>query len=101
MRVVNMGYDTIITAISCILLGVLFIWFLIKDNDSALLVSLGYGLISYWLMFFGILFSVRGKWSRLYLTGGILKFYFVKPLELPKLYQIMEAVENWTSNKER
>ena len=28
-------------------------------------------------------------------------YYLVKPAEVPKLYQLMEMVENWTASKGR
>lgn len=96
IRVVNRGYGPIINAITFFLSGVLLVWCAFIDDASAFLAPFGGVLIG-----LAINFCARCKWSKLYLTGDILQFYFVKPAELPKLYQIMEAVENWTASKGR
>lgn len=36
---------------------------------------------------------------QLFLTPDVTQFFFVKSEEVPKLFQMMEMVENWTANK--
>ena len=38
---------------------------------------------------------------KLFLTPDVTMYYLVKPAEVPKLYQLMEMVENWTASKGR
>lgn len=41
------------------------------------------------------------NWRKLFLTPDVTQFFFVKSEEVPKLFQMMEMVENWTASKGR
>ena len=106
MRVVAMGYEFLFWAIALFLLG---------------LISLGLGVVvaaiscsgaTFFQIFISFLTSVllirsgaffwrMRNWRKLFLTPDVTQFFFVKSTEVPKLYQLMEMVENWTASKGR
>lgn len=108
MRVVAMGYEFLFWAIALFLLGLIslgvvvaaisgsgatffqiFIFFLTSFLTSVLLILCG---AFFWRM---------RNWRKLFLTPDVTMYYLVKPAEVPKLYQLMEMVENWTASKGR
>ena len=102
MRVVSMGYCFLFIAIFSFLIGLISMGVAVAAT-----IGLG-GALSGVLFLLGVvlIFSGVSSWRmrncrQLFLTPDVTQFFFVKSEEVPKLFQMMEMVENWTSSKER
>ena len=102
MRVVSMGYCFLFIAIFSFLIGLISMGVAVAAT-----IGLG-GALSGVLFLLGVvlIFSGVSSWRmrncrQHFLTPDVTQFFLVKPEEVPKLYQLMEMVENWTANKER
>lgn len=101
MRVVAMGCNFLLAAIASFILA---------------LVTLGLAIVAiaeFGDFIFGIcpllmcvvsIYTGISAWRmrncrQLFLTPDVTQFFFVKSEEVPKLFQLMEMVENWTANK--
>ena len=100
MRVEAWGSGILLVSFICFLLGLFMV-------SSTLFMTMESGALSP-LSLLGAILIVAGFWRlakskyrKLYLVVGCGQFFLVKPEEVPKLYQLMEMVENWTANKER
>lgn len=102
MRVVSMGYSFLFIAIFSFLIGLI-------SMGVAVAATIGLGgalsgvlfLLGVVLIFSGVSFWRMRNCRQLFLTPDVTQFFLVKPAEVPKLFQMMEMVENWSANKER
>lgn len=107
MRVVSMGYSFLFIAIFSFLIGLISMGVAAMGVAVAATIGLGGALsgvlflLGVVLIFSGVSFWRMRNCRQLFLTPDVTQFFLVKPAEVPKLFQMMEMVENWTANKER
>lgn len=103
MRVVAMGCSFLLAAIACFI-------FALVTLGLAIVAIVGLGdfifgicplLMCVASIYAGVSAWAKRNWRKLFLTPDVTQFFLVKSEEVPKLFQLMEMVENWTSNKER
>lgn len=104
MRVVSMGYSFLFMAIFfflfCLIsMGVAVALIIVSGGD--LFVNFLLFVVSVLLILCGVSFWRMRNCRQLFLTPDVTQFFFVKSEEVPKLFQMMEMVENWTASKGR
>ena len=97
MRVEAMGWGNIIAAFIFLWLGLIMIGTFFDDGVK----GVGFILTGVVCILGGVYLWSMNSCRKLFLTPDVTMYYLVKPAEVPKLYQLMEMVENWTASKGR
>ena len=97
MRVEAMGWGNIIAAFIFLWLGLIMIGTFFDDGVK----GVGFILTGVVCILGGVYLWSMNSCRKLFLTPDVTMYYLVKPAEVPKLYQLMEMVENWTACKGR